>query len=43
MSCEDIRLRNGAMRWGVFQDVDDPHRVSETFIMESWIDYLRQI
>jgi hypothetical protein len=38
----DIRLRDGAMRWGVFQDVDDLHRVSETFIMESWIDYLRQ-
>ncbi len=38
----NIRMRDGAMRWGVFQDVDDLHRVSETFIMESWIDYLRQ-
>ena len=38
----DIRLRDGAMRWGVFQDINDPTRVTETFIMESWIDYLRQ-
>ena len=39
---KDIRLRNGAIRWGVFQDVSDPNRLSETFIMESWVDYLRQ-
>lgn len=39
---KDIRLRNGAIRWGVFQDVSDPARLSETFIMESWVDYLRQ-
>ena len=38
----DIRLRDGAMRWGVFQDINDPTRITETFIMESWIDYLRQ-
>jgi hypothetical protein len=30
------------MRWGIFQDADDPRRLNETFIMESWIDYLRQ-
>ena len=40
---KDIRLRDGAMRWGVFQDADDPRRLTETFIMESWIDYLRQL
>ena len=38
----DIRMRDGAMRWGVFQDINDPTRITETFIMESWIDYLRQ-
>ncbi|MBV8115031.1 MAG: MFS transporter [Silvibacterium sp.] len=38
----NIRLRDGAMRWGVFQDINDPTRVTETFVMESWIDYLRQ-
>ena len=38
----DVRMRDGAMRWGIFQDADDPRRLNETFIMESWIDYLRQ-
>lgn len=38
----DVRLRDGAMRWGIFQDADDPRRLNETFVMESWIDYLRQ-
>ncbi len=38
----EIRLRDGAMRWGVFQDINDPARITETFVMESWIDYLRQ-
>ena len=39
---KNIRLRDGAMRWGIFQDADDPRHLTETFIMESWIDYLRQ-
>src|ERR1700757_3331211 len=39
---KDIRLRDGAMRWGIFQDAHDPRHLTETFIMESWIDYLRQ-
>jgi hypothetical protein len=38
----DVRLRDGAMRWGIFQDANDPRRLNETFVMESWIDYLRQ-
>ncbi|HZD50951.1 MAG TPA: MFS transporter [Silvibacterium sp.] len=38
----DVRLRDGAMRWGIFQDANDPQHLNETFIMESWIDYLRQ-
>ena len=37
-----VRLRDGAMRWGVFQDVTDPGHLNETFIVESWLDYLRQ-
>ncbi len=39
---KDIRLRDGAMRWGIFQNANDPSHLTETFIMESWIDYLRQ-
>jgi Transmembrane secretion effector len=39
---KNVRLRDGAMRWGIFQDVDDPRHLTETFVMESWIDYLRQ-
>ncbi len=38
----DVRLRDGAMRWGVFQDVTKPERLNETFIVESWMEYLRQ-
>ncbi len=39
---KNVRLRDGAMRWGIFQDGNDPRHLTETFIMESWIDYLRQ-
>jgi MFS family permease len=38
----DVRLRDGAFRWGVFQDVNDPSHMDETFLVESWIEYLRQ-
>jgi hypothetical protein len=36
-----IRMRDGAMRWGVFQDTARPERFVETFLMESWLDFLR--
>lgn len=39
---KNVRLRDGAIRWGIFQDVDNPRHLNETFVMESWIDYLRQ-
>jgi len=39
---KNVRLRDGAMRWGIFQDANDARHLTETFIMESWIDYLRQ-
>jgi MFS family permease len=38
----DVRMRDGAMRWGIFLNAGDPRHLTETFIMESWIDYLRQ-
>ena len=37
----DVRLRAGAIRWGVFRDANDPERLEESFLMESWLDYLR--
>ncbi len=36
-----VRLRDGAIRWGIYRDVVDPERLNETFVMESWLDYLR--
>ncbi len=38
----DVRLRDGAIRWGVFQDASDPGHLNETFVTESWLEYLRQ-
>jgi hypothetical protein len=34
-------LRDGAMRWGIYRDAIDPEHLNESFIMESWLDYLR--
>jgi MFS family permease len=36
-----VRLRDGALRWGIYRDAADPTLLNETFIMESWLDYLR--
>jgi hypothetical protein len=36
-----VRLRDGAIRWGVFRDAIDPTHLNESFVMESWLDYLR--
>ena len=36
-----IRMRDGAARWGVFQDLADPERIVETFVTASWLDFLR--
>ncbi|MBN3962653.1 MFS transporter [Nostoc sp. NMS8] len=37
-----VRLRDGAIRWGIFHDTSVPNRYLETFIVESWVDHLRQ-
>jgi MFS family permease len=37
-----IRLRDGAMRWGLFQDTSEPTRYLETFVVTSWLEHLRQ-
>jgi hypothetical protein len=38
---EAVRLRGGAVRWGIYRDADDAEHLNETFIMESWLDFLR--
>jgi MFS family permease len=38
---EAVRLRGGAVRWGIYRDAEDPGHLNETFVMESWLDYLR--
>jgi MFS family permease len=36
------RRRDGAYAWGVFQDTELPTRYLEYFIVESWLEHLRQ-
>jgi MFS family permease len=36
-----VRLRDGAIRWGIYRDAANPELLNETFVMESWLDYLR--
>jgi MFS family permease len=36
------RLRDGAYRWGLFNDAARPTRYVETFVVESWAEHLRQ-
>jgi hypothetical protein len=36
------RLRDGAYRWGLYNDSAVPTRFIETFVVESWAEHLRQ-
>jgi MFS family permease len=36
------RLRDGAYRWGLYNDSATPTRFIETFVVESWAEHLRQ-
>ena len=36
------RRRDGAYAWGVFEDAGDEGRFLETFLVESWLEHLRQ-
>ncbi len=37
-----VRHRDGARRWGLYNDIADPGRYLETFIVESWAEHARQ-
>jgi MFS family permease len=37
-----IRLRDGAMQWGLFADAAAPDRRVEVFLVRSWLEHLRQ-
>ncbi len=36
-----VRMRDGAMRWGIFREAENPEHLIESFVMESWLEYLR--
>ena len=36
------RLRQGAISWGLFEDLQRPGRFVEYFACDSWADYLRR-
>ena len=38
----NIRLRDGAVFWGLFVDTTRPDRFIEHFVTESWLEHLRQ-
>ncbi|MBM4245897.1 MAG: MFS transporter [Deltaproteobacteria bacterium] len=37
-----MRRRSGAWRWGIFRDAARPNVYLESFLVESWLDHLRQ-
>lgn len=37
-----VRLRDGAVRWRYWRDVTKRTRIVETFIVDSWLDHMRQ-
>jgi predicted MFS family arabinose efflux permease len=39
---EHGRRRDGAYAWGIFEDAAQPGRMVETFLVESWMEHLRQ-
>jgi MFS family permease len=39
---EEIRRRDGALRWDLFADAQIPGRYLETFLVASWAEHLRQ-
>lgn len=38
----DVRRRDGAVAWGVYRDPAEAGRYVEVFVVESWVEHLRQ-
>jgi Transmembrane secretion effector len=36
------RRRDGAIQWGLYQDLSEPGRFVETMLVESWAEHKRQ-
>jgi MFS family permease len=39
---QNVRRRDGAIRWGLYYDAKVPGRYLETFVVRSWAEHLRQ-
>lgn len=37
-----LRLQSGALRWTLYKDLEKPDNYHETFILDSWVEHLRQ-
>ncbi|MFY8092167.1 MAG: MFS transporter [Niveispirillum sp.] len=37
-----IRHRDGAISWALYEDAAEPGRMVESFVLESWLEHLRQ-
>ncbi len=37
-----VRRRDGALSWGLYEDSASPGLMLETFVLESWLEHLRQ-
>ncbi|MGE0666407.1 MAG: MFS transporter [Sphingomonadales bacterium] len=37
-----VRRRDGALSWSLYEDPSDPGLMTETFVLESWLEHLRQ-
>jgi MFS family permease len=37
-----VRMRDGAFFWSLFKDIENPTKVVECFMIESWLEHLRQ-
>jgi hypothetical protein len=42
LGLRSIRRRDGAVNWGLYQDLAEPSRWVETFVVETWAEHLRQ-